>query len=95
MDIGNYNISVGGTKYSYQCKVKEVHENAETFYHVAILLPVSDLRERPVSQREYNIDLHFDCETGALKVKEDEGGFPTELLDIETKLSDLICGIHD
>jgi len=95
MEIGNYNISVGGTKYSYQCKVKEVHENAETFYQVTILLPGSHVKGQSAGQMEYIIDLHFDCESGALKVKDGEGGFPVELLEIETKLSDLICGIHD
>lgn len=91
MKKDSYNISVYGFKGCYECKVDEVHNKKETYYLVDILTPNVYDDGNTVKQLEYNIEMHIDCNTGNLKVKKFTQDIPADLLQIEQKLSDIIC----
>jgi hypothetical protein len=94
MKIGSYQISVEEIRGRYECAVKEIHDNGETFYQVDVTPPYSKGgMETPVPMK-FEIEMHFDVEVGGLKIKDLNGSLPADLLEIEEKLCDQISGIH-
>lgn len=93
MKIGEYQIGVDGSMGHYNCTVEEIHDNGETFYQVSIKAPyLGNDNKAPILS---SVEMHFDSESGGLKIKDVNGNLPNDVRELEDSLSDLICGIHN
>lgn len=79
----------------FECKVDELFENNETYYHLDILSPIVTEMNDHVRQSVHHIEMRIDCNTNNFKIRVFNQKIPIELLKIEQKLSDAICKRHE
>ncbi|MBA3827922.1 MAG: hypothetical protein H0X33_03210 [Taibaiella sp.] len=87
-------FNVSGRQGIYECKVRQVKEDKETYYHVDVLSPHARDKGSHVEQPIHEIELRFDCDTDTFKIKKYVKEIPIELMEIEHVLSEVICNMY-
>ena len=84
-------IAVTNGTATYECKVDEITEDSDKYYHLDVLSPyVRDMHDH-IRQEVFHIEMHIDCDTGQYRIKTFNRKLPDELSKIEQQLSDALC----
>jgi hypothetical protein len=91
MVTDRFSVAVMAEDGVYNCKVVEIFEENETYYHLDIRSPrVKDVNNH-VHRLVHHIEMRIDCDTKDLKIKVFNQIIPDELIKIEHQLSEAIC----